>query len=241
MAKPAASAAIAAMCRHRHCLCAMRNSSSDRMPKYGSYFTRRRSRHGERARCREIRGRLGGGCQWPAIGSSNGPAGQPRSVGQRTDRGTADDDGAITRSASRRRCAAGKASEQSARAQTRLGACVFVRSARMSTWQTISQQVGNLELRGRTDAATLPMVVDDTGNLLLGRCRAHRQLFPLVLAGRELSQCTRQDRTRSGDVRRAAPRRLLGRLRAVIRHQLPDAVLLLEASVQMTVLAWCCP
>ena len=33
--------------------------------------------------------------------------------------------------------------------------------------RTISQQIGNFELRGSTDAATLPMVVDDTENLLL--------------------------------------------------------------------------
>ena len=47
--------------------------------------------------------------------------------------------------------------------------------------RTISQQIGNFELRGSTDAATLPMVIDDAQNLLLGRGRAHCRYVPFVL------------------------------------------------------------
>jgi len=41
--------------------------------------------------------------------------------------------------------------------------------------RAIRQQIGKFELRRGTSAATLPMVVDDTENLVLGRCSAHRQ------------------------------------------------------------------
>jgi hypothetical protein len=35
--------------------------------------------------------------------------------------------------------------------------------------RAVRQQIGKFELRGGTDAATLPMVVDDTENLVLRR------------------------------------------------------------------------
>ena len=45
---------------------------------------------------------------------------------------------------------------------------------------TIGQQIGEFKFCGRTDAAALPMVVDDTENLVFGRRSAHGR-FPLRL------------------------------------------------------------
>jgi hypothetical protein len=48
---------------------------------------------------------------------------------------------------------------------------------RVDVYWTVGQQIGKLELRGSTDAATLPMIVDDPEDLLLRRHGAHVDLF----------------------------------------------------------------